>query len=366
MKIAFLGDIALIGKYNLAENPNGKERLEKLRTKLLEFDYIVANLESPLTSREKTFVCKSMHLKSDPINVDILKYLNINAVSLANNHIYDYGKKGMQETLDTLNKNNIEWFGLNSISLKKEILGEKIALSGFCCLSTNGSGYDYSNSGNGINVLRIEEVIKQFDQDKKDNSLSLLSIHWGEEHTNYPNYEHIKLTEFLRTKKDAIITGHHPHIIQGIQKNENSLVAYSLGNCLFDDCLSINKKFAVKQNESNKKSFILEVNIEKEKITSYKCHGFKDEEKGIAFFDISQEMKQISNVVNNIEEPNIYQELRSKQILETRKEKFGDKDINWILNKMNYYSVGAKIMSKIRRRKYLIEKDKFLGKDKSW
>ena len=361
MRVAFVGDIALIGKYNLEENSFAKERLKELRGKLLEFDYVVGNLESPLTKKDSTFVCKSMHLKSSPINIELLEYLNINAVSLANNHMYDYGKKGMQETIEILNNNNIEWFGTNSVSLDKEIKGERLSLSGFCCLSTNGSGYDYINNGTGVNLLKYDRVLKQLEQDRKKNALSLISFHWGEEHTNYPNYEHINLAKLIANRKDVIISGHHPHIIQGVQKIKDSIIAYSLGNCLFDDCISINKKFTVKQNENNKKSFILEVNIENGAIKEYHCHGFKDQADGIELFNIEKELSPISEVLNNIIDIDKYQQLRNEQIMEARKEKFGKKDVKWVLNRMNYYSIGAFISTKIRKNKYQSEKEIFLG-----
>lgn len=58
MKIAFLGDIALIGKYDITKNPNVKDRLKELSAKLSEYDYVIGNLESPLTNKDKTLVCK--------------------------------------------------------------------------------------------------------------------------------------------------------------------------------------------------------------------------------------------------------------------------------------------------------------------
>ena len=167
MKIAFVGDIALIGKYDLTRSPDARNRLKELSNKLNGYDYVVGNLESPLTDVHKTLVCKSMHLRSPRKNVELLKYLNIDAVSLANNHIFDYGKKGMNETIKTLEDNGIEYIGIDKKFLLKEIQGERISISGFCCYSTNGAGYITNNNHKGINPLTFDAIREQILLDKK-------------------------------------------------------------------------------------------------------------------------------------------------------------------------------------------------------
>lgn len=361
MKIAFLGDIALIGQYDITENPNVKKKLKTLSKKLSHYDYVVGNLESPLTSESKTMICKSMHLKTPLINVELLKYLNINAVSLANNHLYDYGKKGFEETIKTLDKNGIEWFGANSKKLLKDFNGNKVSFSGFNCYSTNGSGYNENNNDEGINLLSYDNVIEQVDNDIKNDACSILSFHWGDEHTNYPNFEHIELVKKLCEKKDLIVVGHHPHVIQGIQKINNSIVAYSLGNFLFDDCVSINGNLKLKRNDENKKSFIFEIELQDGLIKSNKCIGFKDMENDFVFFDIDKEIEKISKKILNIKNPESYEKERQEQIKKVRLEKFGEKDFKWLRSRLNYYSIGAFVLAKFRKRKYLNEKKKFLG-----
>lgn len=92
MKIAFLGDIAIF-KNGMLKDEKWNIRLAKVREKLSQFDMVIANLEVPLTDCSKTRVCKGIHLKSDKEIIDILKYLNITGVCLANNHICDFGIK---------------------------------------------------------------------------------------------------------------------------------------------------------------------------------------------------------------------------------------------------------------------------------
>lgn len=361
MRIAFLGDIALIGKYDLVINPHVKKRLNLLAEKLNEFDFVVANLESPLTDKSSSLVCKSMHLRTSSVNVELLKYLNIKAVTLGNNHIHDFGKKGLEDTIAILEQNGIEWFGANAKQLVREIKGEKVCFSGFCCYSANGTGYIENNDIVGINTLTYDNVMQQLQRDRDNEAFTILSLHWGIEHTNYPSYEHVKLTEALAEVKDVLVHGHHPHIIQGVRKINSSVVAYSLGNCLFDDCTSINGGFTLKQNKDNKKSFIFEVEIQKGKIINFDHFGFKDEDEGLVFFDITEELQKISEPLNKVSNISLYESKRKEQFNKAILNKFGKHDFKWFKSRLNYYSIGARIASVFRNKKYLRETQKFIG-----
>jgi len=352
MKIAFIGDIALIGKYDITKNPEAKNRLDVLADKLKGYDYVIGNLESPLTEVNRTLVCKSMHLRSPLENVELLKHLNIDAVSLANNHLFDYGRAGLEETVEALERNNIAWFGVNKKNIITVIKGEKISISGYACYSTNGSGYGNKNRTSGINPLTYESIEEQLEEDRKNSAYSILSFHWGDEHTNYPKYEHIELAKKLVNNKDVIIHGHHPHVIQGVQKFTNSIISYSLGNFIFDDCISINGKFILKQNEQNKKSFILEVEIENGTIIGTSFIGFRETIDGFEFFDIEKELNEISTKLNQISSIDEYENLRLMQINKVRKEKFGKRDFEWLMSRLNYYSIGARITAITRKRRY--------------
>jgi hypothetical protein len=361
MKIAFLGDVAFIGKYDLIINSHSKDRLKVMAEKLKEFDYVVANLESPLTEQNKSWVCKSMHLRTPIVNVELLNYLNVDAVSLANNHIHDFGLKGLEETIEVLENNGVEWFGAKEKYLIKEIKDEKICFSGFCCYSTNGTGYIERKNDIGINALTYDNVMQQLELDKENSAFSILSFHWGTEHTNYPNLEHISLANKITARKDVIIHGHHPHVIQGVQRYKGSLIAYSLGNFLFDDCKSLNGKFALKQTEDNKKSYVLEVEIKNNAIVDYEFKGFKDEDQGFVFFNISNEIEQISEALEQLDDEVSYEFKRKEQFEKAIQNKFGKHDLKWLMSRLNYYSIGARISAKFRSKKYRREMEKFLN-----
>lgn len=357
MKIAFLGDIALVGRFDRCLSDKVDDRIELLSKKLKNFDYVIANLESPFTELKSSLVCKSMHLRSSCVNVKTLKRLGVNAVSLANNHIFDFGKKGFKDTIHILESNDIEWYGVANKSLFKCIDGENISISGFCCLSTNGVMYNKK----GINTLTYRDVQKQLKHDKDLNALSICSLHWGIEHTNYPSVEHISFAHKILKKNNIIIHGHHPHVIQGVERVHNGLVAYSLGNAIFDETESINKKLKVDLEEDNRKSFILVVEIQNGKIIDYYTEGMYISNDGIIeSYDISEELSEVSlGIKNGLKNKSVYNRKRMEQYNNVIKRKFGNHDLKWVLSRVNYYAIGAKIMTYLHSNRYKKEKVSF-------
>lgn len=349
MKIAFLGDIALVGQFS---NPSDLDkRFGYLKSLLLDYDYVVANLESPITKITKTVIPKSMHLRTDPNNIQILEYLGINAVTLANNHSFDYGRKGLDETIYYLNSAGIKYYGIDGKNICEIIKGEKIILSGFCCLSTNGMCYRRGGK-KGINTLIRNEIEQQINSDKNNKAVSVISVHFGIEHTNYPSIEHLSLFDHISNINELIIHGHHPHQIQGVIHKGKSLFACSLGNAVFDNTTSINGSFSVEMNEENRKSFVLGVDVIDGKITGYETKGFYIDNERIISYDITNELTTISKNTSNIQNVKAYERMRKLQFQNGIKAKFGKHDRNWLKSRMNYYSIGAKILSKLYKWKY--------------
>lgn len=358
MKIAFLGDIAFLGEFDKSQSDTAEEKLCWLRDKLAEFDCVIANLESPLTARKRSLVCKSMHLKADPCNVELLKYLNITAVSLANNHIADFGFKGMRDTISILERAGIEWFGAAKKSYEMRYGDNHLCFSGFCCYSANGTHYEGKE---GIHLCTYEHLAEQLKRDEERGMLSVMSLHWGLEHTNFPAYEHVRMMNSLLEKHAAVVAGHHPHIVQGISKIGNSMVAYSLGNAVFDKCVSINKKMTVELNEDNRKGFIWGVTIENNQIVGEERIGFYITRDGITAYDIGEKLNDISAVITNISDRDEYEKRRRDQFNRVIASKFGVHDLRWLLNRLNYYAIGAKIAGSLRNRKYKKEMDRFIN-----
>ncbi len=362
MKIAILGDIALIGKYDSSRVDLEKlyGRLKWAKTVLEECDYVIANLEAPFTSMTKSYEAKSMHLKTDPINVRVLKYLGINAVSLANNHIYDYGEKGLDETVQTLEQNGIEYVGINREPL---IINDKISLQGFCCYTSNGWHYDTNNEKGKLHALTTETITDFLEKSKRFNTYPILLPHWGEENTHYPQSEHVFIAQSILKDWKCSIVGHHPHVSQGIISTSNGICAFSLGNFIFDDCYSPINKLKVIQTEDNKKGYIIVLEIEDGNLNRYSVIPYYDNKNGIEYYDeeiqkINEYSTVISSSFGNVE----YESFRKRERQEAQIQRLGKRDWKWLINHLNYNSVATFIHGKKNSAEFISVLSGFLSR----
>jgi poly-gamma-glutamate synthesis protein (capsule biosynthesis protein) len=357
MKIALLGDTAFYGKFCL-NNGSPKKILEKTASLLRTFDYVVLNLEAPFSlPNAKQFGNKSAYLKSDPENVDLLRYLGVNAVCLANNHMFDYGYASYELTKKVLTNNGIYYFGVENIDHKLNLQGNKIAFSGYCCYSTN----PINASSMGVNPLHFQNVKDKLLEDQSLGYASILSIHAGQEHVNYPNYDHIQMAKKLSSISPFVYYGHHPHVLQGIEENNGSLYAYSLGNFCFDDVYT-NKSIdpSVKMTNNNKESAILSLEYENSKLIGYNLIPLYDgqiserEQKD----HILQKISDCSKSLNEPKEE--YNEKRSQLLKAYLNNRRNKRDINWYFKRLNYNSFRIILNSHQNKKKYRESITKYL------
>lgn len=360
MRVALLGDIGLFGKYTL-ENKNIFNYFREVSDYLKEIDVVVGNLETPFTLEDKPYGFKSAYIKSNPKNIELLKYLNISVVSIANNHLYDYGKNGYNSTIETLKKEGIEYFGIENKEYHLSYKRNKLAFSGFCCYSTNSLGYLEGKSKKGVNILDYQKVKNTLTTNDRKGYLNITSFHIGEEHIHYPNMDHIKLARKLSEKIPYIFYGHHPHVLQGIEKFNESLHLYSLGNFCFDDVYTKkSNEPLIKQKLPNKESCIVILDIQNNKLNNYEV---------VPIFDNGEKIViDKSGIINEkIEKYNSYLKINESEFLEKRleirKKNINDRknkrDFNWYLKRLNYRSFfllkDLKDNSK-KYRKYLKDK----------
>lgn len=355
MKIAFLGDMAAFDYGLLKED--WKSYFRNIANLLSEYDLVLANLETSITERRYTLRCKGMHLKSSSEIADVIKFLNISAVNLCNNHIYDFGRKGVDDTIEALTLAGIDFFGIDGKDYFIKEIGMRI--HSYCCYSTNASGF-LNGEGIGISPLRYPDLLKEVEKDKINQVLSCVCLHWGDEYSPYVNRWQYNCFRKISGVNDCIIYGHHAHMMQGIEIYNRSLAAYNLGNFYFDECISpVNKLIKIKQSSENRESFILSVEIENGKILKYETVCFRFDHNQFVLIDNAKRLNLLSEEIKCCAEEN-YKEKARVEIERQRKGNLAPRDRKWLLSKMNYYSIGAKILSEINKKKYYNEFIRYL------
>jgi len=236
IKLLFVGDIMMTRYVEKKINNLDKKFVFpflNILGYLRSFDYVIANLEGPIAENGlKTGSMYSFRMKSEV--AEALSKANINIVNLANNHIFDYGEAAFQDTLKNLNKNNIQYFGNTYEPLIIKKGGLKI---GFLSFSDFLKHLEIKENKSGIAVVNnnLSKIIKEA-REKVD--ILIVSFHWGEEYQKLANERERKLAKIAIDSGADLVIGHHPHVIQNIERYKNKFIFYSLGNFIFDQNFS--------------------------------------------------------------------------------------------------------------------------------
>jgi len=199
-------------------------------------DYNILNLEAPVTSSNRTIIKTGPNIKANRLStVNILNTLNINTVTLANNHILDYGGKGVNDTLNFCEEHKINAIGagMNLTEASKtfyETINEiKIAFVNFA----ENEWASAKNNVPGSNPMNIVENTRQIKDAKTKADLVFVIIHGGHEYFKLPSPRMQNQYRFYAEQGADIIIGHHTHCISGFENYNGVPIYYSLGNFLF-------------------------------------------------------------------------------------------------------------------------------------
>lgn len=220
---------------------------KKIKNILEDSNVIFCNLETPITDSdsplelEKEFVFK-LPTRFSPI----LKTLGFNLISLANNHIMDYGHSGLMETLSILDYYGIGHSGAGEdldSAIKPAVInvnGYRIGLLAFSM--TLPSSFYASDSMPGT-AYPYEPIFKNsVGSSSSSFDFTIVSFHWGGEALDTTrSYQRIYAHKAIDYGADLVV-GHHPHVLQGFEFYKKGLIAYSLGNLVFGSWSKIAKE----------------------------------------------------------------------------------------------------------------------------
>ncbi|MBW2261510.1 MAG: CapA family protein [Deltaproteobacteria bacterium] len=200
-------------------------------------DIAFANLEAPITSRGKEKVKKQYRLRVNPQQARALTRSSIDVVSLANNHMMDFGETGLSDTLKHLDTWNIRHVGAGSdlershAPARLEAAGTEVIFLAYCAWYP--APIHARENRPGVSPLDRELILEDVRTHKRDDNLVFVSMHWGVQHTDRATSGQVNLAhDIIDAGADAIL-GHHPHRPQEVEVYRGRLIVYSLGNFLF-------------------------------------------------------------------------------------------------------------------------------------
>lgn len=226
---------------------------EEMLSYMQQADLFILNHEFVFSTRGEAMEDKEYTFRNDPQYVRILQELGTDVVSIANNHILDFGQDAFLDTLDTLEKAEIDYTGggqnLDEASkpVVQTINGQTFAFLGATRVSPSADWYAGKKHPGVFQTYDSAALNKAItDADSRYDHV-IVFVHWGVERTEIPeNYQRTLAKEYIDAGADLII-GAHPHILQGFEYYKGVPVCYSLGNYLFgnrtDETVLLNATF---------------------------------------------------------------------------------------------------------------------------
>ncbi len=241
--IIFVGDIMLSRTIGKIMEKHNDYNFPFLRTSdfLNSADIRFGNLECPISDREGPSDNKYLFCASPKV-VDGLKKVGFDVLSVANNHMWDYGKDAFVDTLNYMKKAGIASVGggMNfkeaHKGVQKDINGTKIIFLGYTDLLLKNTSAAKNSAG--VSYLNIDQMIKDIKDAKNMADMVVVSLHWGREYQPQHNDKQEQIAKAAIDAGASLIVGHHPHVVQEVEKYKDGYIAYSLGNFVFDQNFS--------------------------------------------------------------------------------------------------------------------------------
>lgn len=229
-------------------------------------DINIINLEAALTNSDKK-VYKVFNFKATPDRIETLTEACVTVANLANNHILDFSEEGLIETIQTLNEAGIKHTGagMNAVAAGKPVIltlkNNRLGVLGF---TDNESGWKAGTNTSGVNYIDISnkedcnKALAAIGKLRKETDLVIVSIHWGPNMKESPEWYFIDFAHAMVEHGADIIHGHSAHNFQGIEVYKHKLILYDTGDFVDD--------YAVDSYLRNDHSFFFKVEVSKKRI----------------------------------------------------------------------------------------------------
>ena len=233
--VAITSDWAPIRRYSDAIARQPEAVYGDLAELLRRADLRITNLECPLTQRDTPVWKSGSELKGAPEHLGGLTTIPFEAVTLANNHVFDHGVEAFGETTRRLDDHRIQWVGAGMTAeqahrpLIVEIKGVRLGIVNF----SEGEDLTAAGSGPGVFGWELDRAAGIVGDLKKKGCVVLVICHCGVEYIPFPPPYVVEAFQYMVDAGADLVIGHHPHVPQGVQLYRGVPICYSLGNFVF-------------------------------------------------------------------------------------------------------------------------------------
>lgn len=248
MRVVVVGDVLLDrGLRKIVDSQGPEFPFRDVESEFKKSDFVIVNLEGPITD-SVTPVMKKYIFRFDSNCAKALKNVGVTHCALANNHVVDQGFSGVRNTIKNLEAADLQYVGVGynrqerlepSILTKGEL---NVAVFNACPLRIEN--WIVTDSVLNIcdsDISELSRAVSDFKEKHKEFYV-LVVLHWGFEFRTEPTFQQkLDARRLIKSGADVVV-GHHPHVVQPSEIVDNKLVAYSLGNFVFDQRNPLGRK----------------------------------------------------------------------------------------------------------------------------
>jgi poly-gamma-glutamate synthesis protein (capsule biosynthesis protein) len=231
--------LLVTGDFHISDDFGGKDLFDpSIKAAFGKADYRLVNLEAPMTDSgpRRKILKTGPHLRAAEGTVlPALRSLHVDSVTLANNHIMDYGPGGLSDTLMSLERGGIGAVGagMNAVEAAKPLFLERSGLQAAVLNFAENEWAAATPDSPGANTLDLIANLQQIQDAKRRCEFVIVIIHGGYEGHHLPSPAMVRQYRFFAENGASAVIGHHPHCVSGHEVFKGSPIFYSLGNFVF-------------------------------------------------------------------------------------------------------------------------------------
>ena len=235
MKLSICGDVCPIGSNELFIKGETKELFHDVPTAFTDSDRVLINLEAALTDGDTPIFKKGPNIKASPLCVHVLKEIGVTDCGMSNNHIFDYGVQGVQDTIKAVTEAGFNYtgFGVNYEDARKNLIMEKGGIS-VAIIAVCEHEYNYALEDRmGARGYDPYDTLEDIREAKKAHDYVIVTYHGGKEQCLYPSPRLRKACQAMVKNGADVVLCQHSHCIGCYEEYQGGHILYGQGNFHF-------------------------------------------------------------------------------------------------------------------------------------
>lgn len=241
VQLSFVGDV-MLGRYvaSFGEKESYAELFRDSKTLWDNSALVFANLENAVIRQGESYdeADKNLKLSASQEALQMAAEAGIDAVSLANDHVGDYGREGVRHTIEALQEYGMEYAGAGAereeAGTYRLLEADGLTVGFVACTQVAPDHFAATKDGYGVCPTSYTNLYENVFAASTNSDFVVVYVHWGNEYDLTVTETQRRIAYRLIDSGADIVIGSHPNILQEVEQYKNGIVFYSLGNFIFD------------------------------------------------------------------------------------------------------------------------------------